>query len=158
MSFAADAKSSLASGNEEPRSLPQSLTRYTGFLLAKAHHRISALYSNEFRKFGTDLIRNGLLHLLGEEGPMSQQQVGRKLRVDRTTVAKVVDSLASARLVSRKDDPNDRRIYLVEITAEGRKALAVLQRTEIQIENQLLVGFNGEERIIVRRGLLALAG
>lgn len=36
---------------------------------------------------------------------MSQQQVGRKLRVDRTTVVKVVDSLASARLVSRKDDP-----------------------------------------------------
>ena len=57
-----------------------------------------------------------------------------------------------------KDHPEDRRIYLVEITPVGRKALAALQRVADQMEKKLLVGFTEDERMLIRRALLALAG
>lgn len=143
-------------GEREP--LPEGLTRYTGFLVAKAHQRLWTLFGDEVRKLGMDVPCGGVLHLLSEHGPMSQQQLGKKLRIDRTTMVKMVDQLEKAKMARRKDHPEDRRIYLVEITASGKKALTALQKVADQLEKKLLVGFTEEERMLIRRALLTLAG
>jgi DNA-binding MarR family transcriptional regulator len=142
----------------EREPLPESLTRYTGFLVAKAHQRLWTLFSDEIRKIGPDIPCCGVLHLLEENGPMSQQQLGRKLRIDRTTMVKMVDQLEKMKMARRKDHPEDRRIYLVDITPAGRKALAALQKSADHLERKLLIGFTEEERMLIRRALLTLAG
>jgi DNA-binding MarR family transcriptional regulator len=100
----------------------------------------------------------GVLWLLDDEGSMSQQQLGRKLRIDRTTMVKMVDQLEGRKLVRRKDHPEDRRVYLVEITPAGKKALTLLQKVADQMEKKLLIGFTEDERMLIRRALLTLAG
>lgn len=142
----------------EREPLPESLTRYTGFLVAKAHQRLWTLFSEAISDIGTDIPCCGVLHLLVENGPMSQQQLGRMLRIDRTTMVKMVDQLEKRKLARRKDHPNDRRVYMVDITPAGRKALAEIQKVADQMEKKLLVGFTPEERMLIRRALLALAG
>lgn len=142
----------------EREPLPESLTRYTGFLVAKAHQRLWTLFGDEVQKLGMDIPCGGVLHLLVENGPMSQQQLGRKLRIDRTTMVKMVDQLEKAKMARRKDHPDDRRIYLVEITPAGKKALIALQKVADQMEKKLLVGFTEEERMLIRRALLTMAG
>ena len=143
---------------EDREPLPESLTRYTGFLVAKAHQRLWTLFGEEIKKLGTDIPCCGVLHLLDENGPMSQQQLGRKLRIDRTSMVKLVDQLETMKMARRKDHPEDRRVYLVEITPPGRKALAAIQKIADQMEKKLLIGFTEEERILIRRALLTLAG
>lgn len=142
----------------EREPLPEGLTRYTGFLVAKAHQRLWSLFTEEIGKLGTDIPCCGVLHLLAECGPMSQQQLGRKLRIDRTTMVKMVDQLEKTKMARRKDHPEDRRIYLVEITPAGKKALGSLQKIADQMEKKLLIGFTDEERMLIRRALLTLAG
>jgi DNA-binding MarR family transcriptional regulator len=142
----------------EREPLPESLTRYTGFLVAKAHQRLWTLFSDEIKRLGTDIPCCGVLHLLAEYGPMSQQQLGRKLRIDRTTMVKMVDQLEKMKMARRKDHPEDRRIYLVEITPPGKKALAALQKIADQMEKKLLIGFTEDEKTLIRRALLTLAG
>jgi DNA-binding MarR family transcriptional regulator len=142
----------------EREPLPEGLTRYTGFLVAKAHQRLWSLFSEQIKDIGTDIPCCGVLHLLANQGSMSQQQLGRMLRIDRTTMVKMVDQLEKIKMARRKDHPEDRRIYLVEITPAGRKALAALQKVADHMEKKLLVGFTEDERMLIRRALLALAG
>jgi DNA-binding MarR family transcriptional regulator len=142
----------------EREPLPEGLTRYTGFLVAKAHQRLWTLFGDECKKLGLDVMCGGVLWLLGEEGSMSQQQLGRKLRIDRTTMVKMVDMLEKGKLARRKDHPEDRRVYLVEITPTGKKVLTTLQKVGDQMEKKLLIGFTEEERMLIRRALLTLAG
>ena len=143
-------------GGSEP--LPESLTRYTGFLVAKAHQRLWALFGAECRKLGIESPCVGVLHLIEENGPMSQQQLGRKLRVDRTTMVKLIDHLESLGLAQRCDNPADRRAYLVENTAEGRKSLIALKKVGEAMEKKLLAQYTEAERAFIKRALLTLAG
>lgn len=142
----------------EREPLPESLTRYTGFLIAKAHQRLWTLFNDECKRLGMDVPCCGVLQLLEEFGPLSQQQLGKKLRIDRTTMVKMVDALEEAKLATRKDHPEDRRIYLVEITGVGRKSLADIQSLAEAMEKQLLAPFSEEEVKVIRRALLTLAG
>jgi MarR family transcriptional regulator, lower aerobic nicotinate degradation pathway regulator len=143
-------------GGNEP--LPESLTRYTGFLVAKAHQRLWAMFGAECRKLGIESPCVGVLHLLAEFGPMSQQQLGRKLRVDRTTMVKLIDHLEGLKLARRCDNPADRRAYLVENTPHGEKTLALLKNAGEAMERKLLAQFTEAERVLIRRALLTLAG
>ena len=138
--------------------LPECLTRYTGFLVAKAHQRLLTRYTEECRNQGVEVPHAGILHLLEEFGPMSQQQLGRKLRIDRTTMVKLVDALEQQHLARRKNHPEDRRAYLIEITPSGRKSLAAVGKIADRMEAALLNSFTEPERKLIRRALLTLAG
>lgn len=138
--------------------LPECLTRYTGFLVAKAHQRMFTLFHNECQKLGLEVPGPGILHLLDQDGPMSQQQLGRVLRIDRTTMVKLIDALEEHKLARRTDHPEDRRAYLVEITAAGRKALLAIQNVAEKMDSDLLAQFTEPERKVIRRALLTLAG
>ena len=138
--------------------LPECLTRYTGFLIAKAHQRLFSTFHTECQKVGLEVPGPGILHLLEQDGPMSQQQLGRVLRIDRTTMVKLIDALEEHKLAKRKDHPEDRRAYLVEITAGGRKALQAIQAVAERLEANLLAQFTEPERKVIRRALLTLAG
>ena len=138
--------------------LPECLTRYTGFLIAKAHQRLFSFFFDECQKVGLEVPSPGILHVLDENGPMSQQQLGRMLRIDRTTMVKLIDALEEHKLAKRKDHPEDRRAYLVEITPTGKKALQEIQKVAEKMEADLLGQFTEPERKIIRRALLTLAG
>lgn len=89
---------------------------------------------------------------------MSQQQLGRKLRIDRTTMVKLVDALEEGHFARRKNHPRDRRAYLVEITPAGGRALAAIGKIADRMEAELLNRFTEPERRMIRRALLTLAG
>ena len=116
------------------------------------------MFHEECQKVGLDVPGPGILHLLDQDGPTSQQQLGRVLRIDRTTMVKLVDALESRKLAVRRDHPEDRRAYLVEITPAGRKALLAIQKAAEKMEADLLAQFTEPERKIIRRALLTLAG
>src|SRR6476646_11654154 len=95
----------LLPAGEPVEPLPECLTRYTGFLIAKAHQRLLTGFTEECRKHGVEVPHAGILHLLEDSGPMSQQQLGRKLRIDRTTMVKLMDALEQHHLARRTNHP-----------------------------------------------------
>jgi DNA-binding MarR family transcriptional regulator len=62
------------------------------------------------------------LHELDTDAPMSQRDLAQRLRLEKSTVSRLVADLESRGLVARERDPDNRRIYRLHITAEGRGA------------------------------------
>jgi DNA-binding MarR family transcriptional regulator len=62
----------------------------------------------------------GLLTVLARDGKLSQQALGERLRIDRTTMVAMIDALERAGLVRRDRNPDDRRAYAIALTTKGR--------------------------------------
>ena len=89
-----------------------------GFLLRKAYQRNSTIFM--------DLVPGKLtttqfsvMHRLAEDGPMSQNQLGRTVAMDGATTKGVVDRLIGRGLLRTPPDPDDRRRHQVSLTEDG---------------------------------------
>lgn len=77
-----------------------------------------------FRPHGLTASQFNVLNLLGlakDEAGYSQRELADLLVVDRSNVTGLVDRMETAGWVRRADDPADRRVYRVRLTAAGRK-------------------------------------
>jgi DNA-binding MarR family transcriptional regulator len=66
----------------------------------------------------------GVLAVIDEDGPVSQQQLAELLGVHRTMMVGIIDALERDGLVARTRNPDDRRSYALELTGAGEQALA----------------------------------
>ncbi|WP_406299734.1 MarR family winged helix-turn-helix transcriptional regulator [Embleya sp. NBC_00888] len=69
-----------------------------------------------------------VLKMLDAVGPSAQQALAEELRIDRSVMVGIVDSLQKGGLVRRDRDPVDRRAYAVTITAAGTRVLTDAER------------------------------
>ena len=77
-----------------------------------------------FRPHGLTAAQFNVLNILAgpnAERGLSQRELADTLVVDRSNVTGLVDRMESAGWVRRADDPADRRVYRVQLTAAGRK-------------------------------------
>jgi DNA-binding MarR family transcriptional regulator len=64
-----------------------------------------------------------VLDALAGEDAASQQDLARRIDVNRTTMVKLIDRLQDAGYVTRTRNPANRRTYLLSLTGGGRAAL-----------------------------------
>lgn len=98
-----------------------------------------------------------VLHQLAEAGPLSQQALARALRIHPSNLVGLIDELEGAELVLRRRDPEDRRRYLLELTAKGGRRLGQAERATHEAERELLSPLNRAERERLRELLSRLA-
>jgi DNA-binding MarR family transcriptional regulator len=99
------------------------LTDHTGYLLRVAHdhaHRFKV----EAMPAGAHPRDYSMLVALLTMGPVSQQQLAERMRVNRTLVVGIVDTLERRGWVERRRDPADRRSYRLHVTLAGEAAAA----------------------------------
>ena len=111
----------------------------TEHLVTQAHYR--------FRRLGDQAIADqglggsglrtrhfGVLPALDLLGPCPQQQLARELGFTEATTAQLVDELVQAGLVTRGQDPRDRRRYALELTDAGRQRIPPMLAALRQVE------------------------
>jgi DNA-binding MarR family transcriptional regulator len=98
-----------------------------------------------------------VLHALSEAGPISQGRLGETLRVHASNLVAVIDGLEADELVLRRRDPVDRRRYLVELTARGRRRLEQARHAAEQAEADLLAPLDEAERLSLHWYLTRIA-
>jgi DNA-binding MarR family transcriptional regulator len=72
---------------------------------------------------GLSLAQYHLLEPLAD-GPLTNRQVAEQAGVSSPTATRMLDLLVERRLVTRLEDPVDRRAVLISLTPAGREALA----------------------------------
>jgi DNA-binding MarR family transcriptional regulator len=124
-------------------SLPPTLAERVGYLIARAHwvfHHRGQETLDEVGG-GFSIKHFGAMSVLADEGPLSQQLLGERMAVDRSTMVTLIDDLERTGMVVRERNPSDRRAYALEATDEGRawleRALAALLRTQDEILSPL---------------------
>jgi DNA-binding MarR family transcriptional regulator len=81
-----------------------------------------ARVDDELRPFGLTLARYEVLMLLvfSRSGALPMGKVGERLQVHPASVTNAMDRLEKQGLVERRNDPNDGRRLLANITTKGR--------------------------------------
>jgi MarR family transcriptional regulator for hemolysin len=75
--------------------------------------------------------------------------------LEASSVVRLVDHLIESGLLERRDDPQDRRAKILELTAEGKHTADLMERALIPFRSELFSGF---ERADVEACLRVLAG
>ncbi|MFZ5790992.1 MAG: MarR family winged helix-turn-helix transcriptional regulator [Pseudomonadota bacterium] len=96
------------------------LDEQVGFILRRVTQRHVAIFARHMGKEITP-TRWAALSKLYEEGPTSQNRLGRKTAMDAATIKGVVDRLTKRHLIETRPDPKDGRHRVVALTEEGRK-------------------------------------
>jgi DNA-binding MarR family transcriptional regulator len=100
--------------------IPASILDRPGALLVIAARRGQERATERLTPLGLNVRMCGVLNLLKEEGPRSQQEIGEMLGIDRTTMVEIVDELEKQGIVKRERSPHDRRSYAVTLTTSGK--------------------------------------
>jgi DNA-binding MarR family transcriptional regulator len=126
--------------------LPAVLSDQLGFLLGRAHLAHRAIAERALASVGLGGKAFGALAVLVDEGPLSQQQLGERQGVDRTTMVAVVDELERRGLVERRRNPDDRRAYSLYATAPARAVLKQASEATKRAEDEFLAPIPAGER------------
>jgi DNA-binding MarR family transcriptional regulator len=129
--------------------LPPAVRERIGFLLARTHMTLLGMLTDQIKlgaAAGATGRAFGCLSVIADEGPLSQQALGRRLDVDRTSIVMIVDVLEAEGLVERERNPSDRRAYALRITPAGRKWLQRATRAVLEVEREFLAPLSPPER------------
>jgi DNA-binding MarR family transcriptional regulator len=113
------------------------LHRHLGRLLRDAHLRAHD-EARERLPGGRHPRDWGVMAVLDEAGPVSQQQLAEMLGMHRTMMVGVIDALQRDGLVERTRNPDDRRSYALELTDAGHAALESSSPEILQTERSFM--------------------
>jgi DNA-binding MarR family transcriptional regulator len=135
------------------REVPQmdTLTRFaideqTSQLLRRAYQRATSLFAEQFGVDGLTPMQFAALCKLHDCGEVSQNLLGRMIAMDPATSQGVMRRLMDQGLVTRRDDPQDRRRTLLSLTSEGRRVVAASFSLGHQVNEALLAPLSAQER------------
>lgn len=88
-----------------------------------------------------------MLDAIGEPGAAySQQDLGDRLGINRTTMVKLIDRFEAAGQVSRARNPDDRRSYVLALTERGRATVRAMAPAMSDADDKLTAGLTAAER------------
>ncbi|HSM67650.1 MAG TPA: MarR family transcriptional regulator [Ilumatobacteraceae bacterium] len=95
---------------------------------------------------GLNLTQASLIGYVAEFGATTQTELADHLGIGRAQIGSVIDRLQARGLVERRPKPDDRRVWLVAITAEGREMAKRIAEVDEVLRAELRRGIGREER------------
>jgi DNA-binding MarR family transcriptional regulator len=118
--------------------VPDALASRLGYLLKHAQQRLVEAAAPVMAPFGIDGRELAVLAVLAAHAPLSQQEAGEQLGVDRTTMVALIDALEAKGLVERHRSPEDRRKNSVVLTSAGQDCLRGAGKARDEVERDFL--------------------
>ncbi|MDT0305242.1 MarR family winged helix-turn-helix transcriptional regulator [Streptomonospora wellingtoniae] len=137
---------------------PSPLLDRLSFLLGKLYFRGLDAETDELSALNLGVKQHAALGVLTREDPMTQQELGHRMGIDRTTIVAVVDDLDEQGLVERRRSPADRRAYLLTVTPSGRDAEERGRHRVAEAEDRLLGALDEPDRTRLRELLVRALG
>jgi DNA-binding MarR family transcriptional regulator len=127
--------------------LSERLLGRSGFLLNKAGQKIREVYEGQLGPLELPSAKHyGVLTALEEKGSITQQEIGKSVCIDRTTMVNILDDLEKLGMVERKEHPTDRRSHAVYLTAKGKEILTKAHQLYRDVEKRFLACLSAKEQ------------
>ena len=117
-----------------------------GLLLARLGQEATARFRRSVRPLDIGAQQFIVMKQLQALGACSQGELADALGIDYSNLAGVTGELYRRGLVERSRDPDDRRRYVVELTADGRQLLADADKAVDAGEEDMLSVLSDGER------------
>ena len=118
-------------------------------------HRLAAINKNSWRYTRNRLTHPGLTNaaydicgVIHQLGYTNQDNIAKALKMDKSSVAKVVNKCVNDGLIVRKVNPNNRREYNLTLTEEGQTLVVELINLVEQWQNESLSVLTDEEKAL----------
>ena len=119
---------------------------------------IRQAYDARFADLNLNLSEASLLAFVAEAGPLTQSRLAKRLGLGRAATGAVVDAMQDRRLVERQPDPEDRRVWLVTVTAAGKELVEELAARDKVLRRELRAGISRADRQQLAELLIRLGG
>lgn len=118
---------------------------------------IRQAYDLRFADLGLNLSEASLLAYVEEMGALTQTRLAERLGLGRAATGSVIDALERRGFVERQPDPDDRRVWLVDVTAAGKEMVEQVNERDVVLRKELRNGLSREDRqkladVLVRLG------
>jgi DNA-binding MarR family transcriptional regulator len=125
---------------------PPSLLAQPAYLAAQVSRYGRREFEHALSERGLRLIHHGVLTALDDFGPLAQQQLADSLDHDKSHLVRYIDHLERHGLLTRVQDPADRRRNQVAITDAGRALLRELLAAERRSQRGFLDALSPDEQ------------
>lgn len=141
----------------QPPSAEFALEEFLPYRLSVVTNRASRLFARRYSEdFGLAIPEWRVLAVVGRFGGLSATAVVERTAMDKVKVSRAVRALLDRGLLRREEDPGDRRVQRLAMTAEGRRIHAGIVPLARGLEAELLAGLGAAERAALRQLLDAL--
>jgi MarR family transcriptional regulator, temperature-dependent positive regulator of motility len=128
-----------------------------GFLLRLLEARYDVLYQTLTQQNDITPRQFGVLMALYQDGPLTPSVLADRISSDRNTLSEMLKRMTARKLISKKDNAEDRRSIQVQITARGEAALLKVIPAAAKLQDLLLAPLNKDDRAHFLRCMLAIA-
>jgi len=132
------------------------LDEQIGFILRQAAQRHAAVFADTIVAALTPTQFAAIARLY-EHGAVSQNRLGRLTAMDVATIKGVVDRLRGRGLARTRQNPEDKRYFLVELTPEGEELARRAIPKALEISARTLNPLTPREREILLRLLMKIS-
>ncbi len=122
--------------------------REGGVLVAQVHQLSGRVFSRILRRHGIEDLnpaQGRMVYALWKKSPLSQAQLSERTRLDKSTLALMLERLEAAGQVERVTDPVDARRKLVSLTDANRKMHAAYLAASEEMLSIFYRDFSSEE-------------
>ena len=107
---------------------------------------IREAFDARLKPLDLNLTQASLLAYVAEFGATTQTRLADQMGTGRAAMGSVIDGLESRALVERHPDPDDRRVWQVDLTDAGRDLAAQVVSVDEVLRGELRHGIGREER------------
>lgn len=125
--------------NKTPDSFP--FTKH----LASITKRYCGVISEKLKDLDIDRYYYTVVLIAEDERQLTQQMLAEKLEIDKVSMVRIIDYLSKKGYVKRKQNPDDRREHLLEITTKGKKAIPQIKQAFWETNQAAFFGLSTEE-------------
>jgi DNA-binding MarR family transcriptional regulator len=101
------------------------LSSFLPYKLAVASSRISREFSERYkREFGLSIPEWRVLAHLAQSDAVSVREIHERVDMDKSKVSRAAARLESSGLIEKRENPEDRRLLDMRLTAKGRDLIA----------------------------------
>ena len=118
-------------------------------------HNVASAHAPEFVGVGVTMSQAKVLYLVQAEPDLRMSALAGRLGVSLPSISGVVDRLVDQGLLTRRDDPSDRRQALIRITDAGADQLDLFRELNARQVRILLARLETADLAVVERALLA---
>lgn len=86
-----------------------------------------------------------VLFQLSQKDRITQKELSDACCIEPATLSRALDRLEAMGYITRNDNPDCRRSFLIEITEEGKSMAEQVCQTFAEVEERMMEGFSAEE-------------
>jgi DNA-binding MarR family transcriptional regulator len=128
-----------------------------GFLLRLLEARYDVLYQTLTQQNDITPRQFGVLMALYQVGPLTPSVLADRISSDRNTLSEMLKRMTARKLISKRDNAEDRRSIQVQITAKGETALLKVIPAAAKLQDLLLAPLSKDDRAHFLKCMLAIA-